>query len=506
MKKIVSWNIRHGAGSRARRHKVIEQLLQFDADVLVVTEFRLGPSGDALLLAMKGAGYHLSHPPIEPGVNTVLIASRTPIVEAKSLAPEGLSVRHLWLVDLGWTRLCAVYMPLNKAKFPYWEALLNADRKAVDLVIGDFNTGDNALDRSEGADKFTAAHYFSTFSSGPWIDVWRHRYPETRDYSWFSNRQNGFRLDHIFATAEINNRVVGCQYVHEPRLVGHSDHSAIVMELEDNTASVRVTPDPAEEQKIGAVIYAIQDPARPDLVKIGTDTKWPQRLRQARSHSPRKIRVLGLWSHLPDDPMSLRKLERSIHLAFERDSACDGKEWFKATADRAVETVSRVIGRAVLETWSDNLKPYDDWRDYSRPTRSTSPRRLWIGQETGTGRIKLVHSPHTDRFQRICPTYNCFGIRWRSAWIAGGIAWQESGTLNDHDELIVEVWRNLVNEFGFGEKDPRVGWLHESAGLEAVVDQLRASGLHKLELSSILALDRASTYVQTLEDPGCANL
>jgi exodeoxyribonuclease III len=34
-------------------------------------------------------------------------------------------------------------------------------------------------------------------------DLWRHRYPDRREYSWFSTRNNGFRIDHAFLSQEL---------------------------------------------------------------------------------------------------------------------------------------------------------------------------------------------------------------------------------------------------------------------------------------------------------------
>ena len=39
-RSIVAWNIQHGGGSAERRRKVISELAELDADVIVLTEFR----------------------------------------------------------------------------------------------------------------------------------------------------------------------------------------------------------------------------------------------------------------------------------------------------------------------------------------------------------------------------------------------------------------------------------------------------------------------------------
>ena len=62
-------------------------------------------------------------------------------------------------------------------------------------------------------------------------DLWRHRYPDRREYSWFSTRNNGFRIDHAFLSQELAACAGTVHYSHEERLAGLSDHSPLILEL-----------------------------------------------------------------------------------------------------------------------------------------------------------------------------------------------------------------------------------------------------------------------------------
>ena len=62
-------------------------------------------------------------------------------------------------------------------------------------------------------------------------DVWRDRNPETREFSWFSHRQNGFRIDHAFFSPRLAGRVRGIGYAHGARESGVSDHSMLVVDV-----------------------------------------------------------------------------------------------------------------------------------------------------------------------------------------------------------------------------------------------------------------------------------
>lgn len=194
--------------------------------------------------------------------------------------------------------------------------------------------------------------------------------------------------------------------------------------------------------------------------------------------------------------MSLNALERAVHGAFTRDSTCDGREWWRTSTEEAVAVIDRLVGSGSLTQWADDPRPYDDWRDYSRPKRSHTLRRLWLGEERGTGRVKIIHSPHVDKFQTFCPTYNSQNLRWRSAWIPREIGWEASPSLNAHDRKVVEVWTRLVETLGFGEHDPRVGWLQQGVQIDDVVARLSEEGLQAVDISTVLSLGGKKSFVE----------
>jgi exonuclease III len=471
-KNIVAWNIRHGGGSGERSQEIVAALPGFDADVIVLTEFRSSSTGSLIKAALARLGYSVSHPDVPERANSVLAASRDRMIASYPLDPSLSDQRHLWVVELGWLKLCAVYMPLDLAKLPYWEALRRsaADESGPDLFIGDFNTGNNVIDLAPGASPFVLSEHFDEFGKGRLRDVWRARYPEAREYTWYSERaNNGFRLDHAFAAAHVFERVIRCEYVHAMREQGLSDHSALRMEIAMASPPVRT----AATQQSRATIYAISDPVRPDLLKVGKDTRWPQRLRQAQSHSPRELTVVGAWSVDRDQAAAI---ERRVLDAFQRAKDTDGFEWVIGGPD-PVARISGILSQTPDSHLHGDIEPYDDWRDYAKPSRSDRQRRLWIGQERETRRLKIVHSPHVDRFHRTCPTFNCLGLRWVAAWQFPPQAWERSATLHPTDAKIVDKWSRIVNRDGFGDGSPCVGWLREGAKLDALSKELLDDGL-----------------------------
>ncbi len=229
--RIATLNIRHGGSKNA--DTLTARLLGYDADLLVVTEFRTSDAGAALVAQLEQAGYETSHPASDPRHNTVLIASRTPIDRASRFSRD-VSAHHVWCVEFDGTIVAGVYLPQAHAKLPYWEALINrARRSEVDLLIGDFNTGNNDLDKDPKGTNFVGPEMPGRLIASGYVDVWRSLHPGVREYSWFSRPgDNGFRLDYIYATPEYAGCVRTCEFDHAPRLAGETDHSGLVAMLD----------------------------------------------------------------------------------------------------------------------------------------------------------------------------------------------------------------------------------------------------------------------------------
>jgi exodeoxyribonuclease III len=97
------------------------------------------------------------------------------------------------------------------------------------LAIGDFNTRRAYLDEAGAID--ATAHYMEVIEQIGYRDLWRHRNPDGREYSWFSTRGNGFRIDHAFLSHDLVARAGTIRYSHEDRIAGLSDHSSLILEL-----------------------------------------------------------------------------------------------------------------------------------------------------------------------------------------------------------------------------------------------------------------------------------
>jgi len=78
----------------------------------------------------------------------------------------------------------------------------------------------------------------STQDSSRFIDVWRHRNPDTNHYTYFSYRFNcrekslGWRLDMFVLSERILSMVKTCEIRSE--IYGASDHCPIIMEIDES--------------------------------------------------------------------------------------------------------------------------------------------------------------------------------------------------------------------------------------------------------------------------------
>lgn len=228
---IATLNIRHG-GTRSAE-ALATRLLGYDADLLVITEFRTNAAGMRLIGRLEAKGYITTHPSTEPNQNTVLIASQHAINQRGSLLGERIDTRHLLCADVNGLLVCGVYMPQKSAKLPYWEALITQARlSGIDLLIGDFNTGNNDLDKDMKGSKFIGPEMPGRLIDSGYTDLWRSLHPGQREYSWYScPGNNGFRLDYIFAAPELTQQGFTCEFDHAPRLSGETDHSALLASL-----------------------------------------------------------------------------------------------------------------------------------------------------------------------------------------------------------------------------------------------------------------------------------
>ena len=235
MSKFMTWNIMHGGGAK-RLPAIILDLIEHDADVIVLTEYRTTTGGQLRgILADHGWEHQACGDP-GPRRNGVLIASRTPVRVC------GATDRLLLEVELPELepRLVGLHIPCGSgstARNCLWKGVLRAARACADgdcVLLGDFNTGRHRLDETGATFRQTAN--LGRLSALGYVDAWRAVNPNKRDASWLSRGGNGFRIDHAFVSRPLAGRIRGAWYSHRGRRAGLSDHASLVFSLAEREA------------------------------------------------------------------------------------------------------------------------------------------------------------------------------------------------------------------------------------------------------------------------------
>jgi len=226
----MTWNARHGGGARAQAFA--EQILEFDPDIVVITEFRNNAAGQTIkdIISSGGLSHH-SDVDIPPRKNAVLVASKLPFSTRQIPGLGRHAHRGVW-ARFSEMDVLGFYFPQRYEKTRVFDAIYSLDRASLSkntLIMGDLNTGQHYVD--EIGATFYASQQFDGLSQIGWRDIWRTRNPTRREYSWFSNTGNGFRVDHAFATPNFDELVEHVFYDHTVREQGLSDHSALIVDI-----------------------------------------------------------------------------------------------------------------------------------------------------------------------------------------------------------------------------------------------------------------------------------
>ena len=219
--KIITLNIQHGGGRRTAA--ILEFLAQSNADVIVLSEYQSDDKNLGKQLMELGYKHQVAGSTL-PKENSVLIAAKEPF-DVLGVSQRIVSVRLNQLVLFG------VYFPQREEKYPVFKTLKSEVKAAGSsvVVIGDFNTGLHYID--EAGKTFICADSFESLQDIGLIDSWRRRHLSVKEFSWFSSQGNGFRIDHAFCTESLDQEVSTIEYIHAPREMKFSDHSALALEL-----------------------------------------------------------------------------------------------------------------------------------------------------------------------------------------------------------------------------------------------------------------------------------
>ncbi len=228
--KILIWNILRGASNRVP--EVISALLRHNADSIFFSEYRNNADGDVVSAALEEAGYRYVYSPktARPNDNTVLLASKLSFVTKNRSARFREHTSRFVVAEFDAFNFIGLH--INNKSNPAYSYLSGLPQKFVlgkTIIAGDFNTGINYLD-GEGY-RFSRGAKFGALLANGWTDAWRTMHPLGNEFSWYSQKNNGFRIDHILLSTGLRGCLEKAEFSHVERETGTSDHSILAVEL-----------------------------------------------------------------------------------------------------------------------------------------------------------------------------------------------------------------------------------------------------------------------------------
>lgn len=249
MLRIVSWNIRAGGGKRAAG--ILAQLLAWRPHTIGPCEFRGTAASQWLASELAAAGYPHQLTSVDrkrPAKNALLLASRFPLSSVSAARmPRN---RERWLLARQQSKpaltLGMMHVPnytTPSLKYPFLNSVLNmlkAWESSPALLLGDTNCTKRDLDEEKPqGNKFRREHdWLVAIEKRGWADGFRHLHGERREYTWYSHRDNGFRLDQAFSCPQLTPALARLRHVwgqdagQPARRAALSDHAALILELD----------------------------------------------------------------------------------------------------------------------------------------------------------------------------------------------------------------------------------------------------------------------------------
>jgi exodeoxyribonuclease III len=236
--RILTLNV--ASPSRAKAERQLQWLSERPEQVFVLTEVGRGAGSELLAERMRTAGWAVCAPPIEEGERGVMICSRVTVGRAPMLV-VGYLPHRAHGIALGKVEVMGVYAPsrdesvakiARKRRFLAELLTTLGEREASRTVlIGDLNVVER---RGRAVERVFQEWEFELYEDLPergWLDAYRVLHPDRVEVSWADSEGGGYRFDHTIITADLRERLLRCEYEHEPRESELSDHSAMTLEL-----------------------------------------------------------------------------------------------------------------------------------------------------------------------------------------------------------------------------------------------------------------------------------
>jgi endonuclease/exonuclease/phosphatase family metal-dependent hydrolase len=225
--RLVTLNLNHRTRQSAVPYAIVEGLLDLAPDVVVLTEYVEPEPCAEIRASLRRLG--LDHVAVSSPIeyrrgrwsNQVLIASRWPTSAAAPPdgPPDESAQSNILRVMTGGIDVVGLRVPAYTAAgdwYRYWRWLQGVI--GGDLVIGDLNVDPARSDRR-------ARVLASLMEAGAWM-----RIEPMGSWSYMGRGGRTSRIDHVLFRGPV--RATAARYVPEPFVPLHTDHAALVAEID----------------------------------------------------------------------------------------------------------------------------------------------------------------------------------------------------------------------------------------------------------------------------------
>ncbi len=225
MLKILSWNIQQGGGSRT--NKICTHLSNYGADIIILSEYKNNENGLTIRKHLLSKGYLFQNVGAAPsGTNSVAIFSKLPCNQFLFPGSDPEFSNNVICSEFPVFKVYGMYLP-HKKKHVLFDFLLEEIKNEKPcLLAGDFNTGINYVDQV--GNSFWYTEKLAALAKANYVDAFRLKHNDVKEYSWYSHQGNGYRYDHTYIQNALSPVTKDCFYLHEWREMKLSDHSPMV--------------------------------------------------------------------------------------------------------------------------------------------------------------------------------------------------------------------------------------------------------------------------------------
>ena len=242
---LFCWNIANPSVERVGRQ--VEWLRKRPEDVLVLTEAKQSKGCIFLGHYFQAYGYNVVFSmPKEKEFGVIIVSKHHLSPSSFSTHIDFLSARVASTklsLPSGELEIIGVYAPSRDSspekidkKKRFLEGLTNALETDITpsmrIFCGDLNILEPNHIPYYSFFKEWEYDFYRNLTKYQFKDAFRHIYQSIQEYSWVGRTGDGYRYDHCFVSKDLLPLVKKCYYLHEPREIKLSDHSALITELD----------------------------------------------------------------------------------------------------------------------------------------------------------------------------------------------------------------------------------------------------------------------------------